>query len=189
MALITRGSLQVERPDTKRASQRLLTCTHTASGHTSAVLSMFATQSYLFSASQGEPHTLHTPTHSTHSHTHPTHSTHTHTHSTPHTLPPTHTHTHTPTHTHTHYCCRSECESVEPQDRHRAALTRQALQLCAQCHLLSKNKPNLHCQPVPDKGEATPTLHPPTHTHTPHPSIDLGHASSPGALYQDVWSP
>ena len=72
MALITRGSLQVERPDTKRASQRLLTCTHTASGHTSAVLSMFATQSYLFSASQGEPHTLHTPTHPPTPHTHTT---------------------------------------------------------------------------------------------------------------------
>ncbi|XP_064385434.1 kinesin-like protein KIF21A [Halichondria panicea] len=48
-----KGSLQVERPDSKRSStQRLLTCTHTANGHTSAVLSMFATQSYLFSASQ-----------------------------------------------------------------------------------------------------------------------------------------
>ena len=44
--------MQSER-ESRRMSARLLTCTHTASGHTAGVLCVYATQNYLFSSSQG----------------------------------------------------------------------------------------------------------------------------------------
>ena len=47
-----KGMMQSER-DSRRMSSRLLTCTHTASGHTAGVLCVYATQNYLFSSSQG----------------------------------------------------------------------------------------------------------------------------------------
>ena len=49
-----RGSLQAERQDLRRMSTKLLTCTHTACGHSASVLSVHATQNLLFSASQGK---------------------------------------------------------------------------------------------------------------------------------------
>ena len=45
-----RGQLQAER---SRLATRHLTCTHTASGHSAGVLSVFATENLLFSGSQG----------------------------------------------------------------------------------------------------------------------------------------
>lgn len=44
--------MQSER-ESRRMSAKLLTCTHTASGHTAGVLCVYATQNYLFSSSQG----------------------------------------------------------------------------------------------------------------------------------------
>lgn len=48
----SKGMMQSER-ESRRMSARLLTCTHTASGHTAGVLCVYATQNYLFSSSQG----------------------------------------------------------------------------------------------------------------------------------------
>ena len=50
--LCSKGMMQSER-ESRRMSARLLTCTHTASGHTAGVLCVYATQNYLFSSSQG----------------------------------------------------------------------------------------------------------------------------------------
>lgn len=47
-----KGTMQSER-ESRRMSARLLTCTHTATGHTAGVLCVYATQNYLFSSSQG----------------------------------------------------------------------------------------------------------------------------------------
>ena len=55
--------MQSER-ESRRMSARLLTCTHTASGHTAGVLCVYATQNYLFSSSQGTPLELSYNTHS-----------------------------------------------------------------------------------------------------------------------------
>ena len=50
----SKGVLQSERVESRRSGTgKLLYCTHTASGHSASVLSVCATQNYLFSASQG----------------------------------------------------------------------------------------------------------------------------------------
>lgn len=49
----SKGSIQVEKLDPRKAAGKILHCTHTACGHAASVLSLDATQSYLFSASQG----------------------------------------------------------------------------------------------------------------------------------------
>ena len=49
----SKGSIQVEKVDPKKLAGKVLHCTHTACGHTASVLSLFATQNYLFSGSQG----------------------------------------------------------------------------------------------------------------------------------------
>ena len=50
---MSKGSLQAERADLRRNAPKLLNCTHTACGHSAGILSVCATQHYLFSASQG----------------------------------------------------------------------------------------------------------------------------------------
>ena len=49
----SKGSIQVEKVDPKKLAGKVLHCTHTACGHSASVLSLFATQNYLFSGSQG----------------------------------------------------------------------------------------------------------------------------------------
>ena len=51
---MSKGSLQAERADSRRNAPKLLNCTHTACGHSAGILSVCATQHYLFSASQGK---------------------------------------------------------------------------------------------------------------------------------------
>lgn len=47
-----KGLIQEEKIDPRKCAGKVLHCTHTACGHASSVLSVFATQNYLFSASQ-----------------------------------------------------------------------------------------------------------------------------------------
>lgn len=49
----SKGSIQPEKIDSRKSAGKILHCTHTACGHAASVLSLCATQSYLFSASQG----------------------------------------------------------------------------------------------------------------------------------------
>lgn len=49
----SKGSIQAEKVDSRKIAGKVLHCTHTACGHAASVLSVFATQSYLFSGSQG----------------------------------------------------------------------------------------------------------------------------------------
>ena len=52
----SKGSIQAEKADSRKTAGKVLHCTHTACGHAASVLSVFATQSYLFSGSQGTWH-------------------------------------------------------------------------------------------------------------------------------------